>query len=53
MPGYSKIMILTLGKTIDSCIEKIKTEIDSNTYVISVNFNPKEYGIKTNAIFLG
>ena len=53
MSGYSKIVILAPGKTIDSCIEKIKAEIDSDTYVISVNFNPKEYGIKTNAIFLG
>lgn len=49
---FSKILVLSPGESLKNAVDVIKKETDSSTCVISVNFDPENYGISPNYIFL-
>lgn len=52
LEAYTKVVVLAPGKSIKNSYDEIKKVIDDKTYVISVNFDSSQIGVKENAIFL-
>lgn len=49
---FDKVLVVAPGRNLTLQIDKVKQAIDSNTAVISVNFNPNISGVESKFIFL-